>query len=78
MEGEGDRTRQHEECSYPKIAIVFFLKTNHFSLYVCEAGVVDRGQGRRLQGQERGRSGLRSEFFGGSEGGAHIWKVEVM
>lgn len=39
--------------------------------------MVDRGQGKELHGSERGRSGLTSEFFGGSEGGAHVWKVEL-
>lgn len=77
MEGEGDRTRQHEECSYPKVVIAFFTKQTTLACICARLAWLteDKGGGHKAR---KGRSGLRSEFFGGSEGGAHIWKVELM
>lgn len=53
-------------------------QTAHSSLFVHGDGVADQGQEKKPQGQERGCSGLRSEFFGGRGGGAHVWEVELM
>lgn len=77
MEGEGDRTRQHEECSYPKVVIAFFIKQTTLACICARLAQLteDKGGGCKARKEVDLDSGVSSLVAVRVE---HTWKVELM